>query len=114
MQTDFNYLREVVNSLSHNVLDPSRDYLFETRLVRLLRNRDLSHIGELVEQLRGQHDTALERAVAEAMTINETSFFRDGRPFELLRTELLAPIIEARRGARTLRLWSGACSTGAE
>src|ERR1700743_351636 len=114
MQTDFNYLREVVNSLSHNVLDPSRDYLFETRLVRLLRNREMSHIGELVEQLRGQHDTALERAVAEAMTINETSFFRDGRPFELLRTELLPALIERRLSTRKLRFWSAACSSGQE
>src|SRR3984957_10825651 len=114
MQADFNYLREVVNSLSHNVLDPSRDYLFETRLAQLLRNRELSHIGELVEQLRRQRDAALERAVAEAMTINETSFFRDGRPFELLRTELLPALIESRRMTRTLRFWSAACSTGQE
>ena len=48
------------------------------------------------------------------MTINETSFFRDGRPFELLRTELLPPLIESRRNIRTLRFWSGACSTGQE
>jgi chemotaxis protein methyltransferase CheR len=114
MQADFNYLREMVNSLSHNVLDPSRDYLFETRLARLLRNRELSHIGELVDQLRGQRDAALERAVAEAMTINETSFFRDGRPFELLRTELLPSLIEKRMNTRKLRLWSAACSTGQE
>lgn len=48
------------------------------------------------------------------MTINETSFFRDGRPFELLRTELLPPLIESRRVGRVLRLWSAACSTGQE
>jgi chemotaxis protein methyltransferase CheR len=114
MQAHFNYLREMVNSLSHNVLDPSRDYLFETRLARLLRNREMSHIGELVEQLRRQRDAALERAVAEAMTINETSFFRDGRPFELLRKELLPGLIEKRMSTRKLRLWSAACSTGQE
>ena len=114
MQADFNYLREVVNSLSHNVLDPTRDYLFETRLARLLRNHEMSHIGELVEQLRAQRDAKLERAVAEAMTINETSFFRDGRPFELLRTELLPSLIEKRANTRRLRFWSAACSTGQE
>ena len=48
------------------------------------------------------------------MTINETSFFRDGRPFELLRTELLPKLIESRRSARGLRFWSAACSTGQE
>ena len=57
---------------------------------------------------------ALERAIAEAMTINETSFFRDGRPFDLLRTELLPKLLEARRLTRTLRFWSAACSTGQE
>ncbi len=114
MRADFNHLREVVNSLSHNVLDPSRDYLFETRLARLLRNHEMSHIGELVEQLRAQRDARLERAVAEAMTINETSFFRDGRPFELLRTELLPSLIEGRIHTRRLRFWSAACSTGQE
>src|SRR6202012_3077110 len=111
---DYAYLRQLVYEQSQNVLDPSRDYLFETRLARLLRNHGLTHMEELVQLLRIKRDPVLERQVAEAMTINETSFFRDGRPFELLRTELLAPIIEARRGARTLRLWSGACSTGAE
>ncbi len=48
------------------------------------------------------------------MTINETSFFRDTRPFELLRTELLPKLIEARRMQRRLRFWSAACSTGQE
>jgi chemotaxis protein methyltransferase CheR len=56
----------------------------------------------------------LERAVAEAMTVNETSFFRDGRPFELLRADLLPKLIEGRRLVRGLRFWSAACSTGQE
>jgi chemotaxis protein methyltransferase CheR len=67
-----------------------------------------------VRHLRVKKDPALERAIAEAMTINETSFFRDARPFELLRTELLPKLIEARRTARSLRYWSAACSTGQE
>ncbi len=113
-QPDLIYLREIVQSLSHNVLDPTRDYLFESRLARLLRNYEMSHIGELVERMRSRHDADLERAVAEAMTINETSFFRDGRPFELLRLELLPRLLEKRQQARRLRIWSAACSTGQE
>jgi chemotaxis protein methyltransferase CheR len=111
---DYNLLRKIVFSFSHNVLDPSADYLFDARLSRLLRNQGMSHIEELIQHLRCGPDPALERAIAEAMTINETSFFRDTRPFELLRTALLQPIIEARRACRVLRLWSAACSTGQE
>jgi chemotaxis protein methyltransferase CheR len=111
---NYGYLRQLVFGLSQNVLDPSRDYLFETRLTKLLRNQGMSRVDELVRHLRIRKDPALERAIAEAMTINETSFFRDTRPFELLRTELLPKLIEARRFARNLRFWSAACSTGQE
>ena len=110
----YNYLRDLVFSHSQNVLDPSRDYLFDTRLSKVLRNEGMTSIDELVHRLRGGRHPSLERAVAEAMTINETSFFRDARPFELLRMELLPGILEARRNRRTLRLWSAACSTGQE
>ena len=111
---DYGYLRQVVYGLSQNVLDPSRDYLFDTRLAKLLRNQGMSHLEELVQRLKMRKDPVLERAIAEAMTINETSFFRDGRPFELLKTELLPKLIEARRMNRSLRFWSAACSTGQE
>jgi len=111
---DYGYLRQIVFDISQNVLDPSRDYLFDTRLTKLLRNRGMNELDDLVRRLRMRRDSPLEREIAEAMTINETSFFRDTRPFELLRTELLPKIIEGRRGVRALRMWSAACSTGQE
>jgi chemotaxis protein methyltransferase CheR len=111
---DYGYLRSLVFSLSQNVLDPSRDYLFDTRLTKVLRNEGMSRLDELVHRLRTKKDPTLERAVAEAMTINETSFFRDTRPFELLRLELLPKLLDARRMQRNLRIWSAACSTGQE
>jgi chemotaxis protein methyltransferase CheR len=114
LNVDYPYLRQLVFGLSQNVLDPSRDYLFETRLTKVLRNQGLSHLDELVNLLKRRKDPLLERSIAEAMTINETSFFRDTRPFELLRTELLPKLIEARRHTRKLRFWSAACSTGQE
>jgi len=113
-EVDYGYLRQLVFGLSQNVLDPSRDYLFGTRLAKLLRNQGMTNLDELVRQLKHRKDPGLERAIAEAMTINETSFFRDSRPFELLRTELLPKLIEARRNTRSLRFWSAACSTGQE
>jgi len=111
---DYGYLRQLVFGLSQNVLDPSRDYLFETRLTKLLRNQGMTHLEELVQHLKLRRNPILERSIAEAMTINETSFFRDSRPFELLRTELLPKLIESRRTMRSLRFWSAACSTGQE
>jgi chemotaxis protein methyltransferase CheR len=111
---DYGYLRELVFGLSQNVLDPSRDYLFETRLNRVLRNQGMTHLEELVECLKERKNPVLERSIAEAMTINETSFFRDSRPFELLRTEVLPRLIETRRHVRSLRFWSAACSSGQE
>lgn len=111
---DYSYLRQLVFEQSQNVLDPSRDYLFETRLAKLLRNQGLTHMEELIQLLKLRRNPNLERAVAEAMTINETSFFRDGRPFEVLRVELLPKLIDSRRSSRMLRFWSAASSTGQE
>jgi chemotaxis protein methyltransferase CheR len=111
---DYGYLRELVFGLSQNVLDASRDYLFETRLSKLLRNQGMTSVEQLVRSLRARRDPEIEREIAEAMTINETSFFRDCRPFDLLRLELFPALIEARRPSRTLRIWSAASSTGQE
>lgn len=111
---DLSLLRQIVYEQTRNVLDPSRDYLFETRLSKLLRGQGIANLTDLVASLQMRRNPPLERAIAEAMTINETSFFRDSRPFELLRTELLSPLIESRRHTRSLRFWSAACSTGQE
>jgi chemotaxis protein methyltransferase CheR len=113
-ESPYAYLRNLVSGLSQNVLDSSRDYLFDTRLSKLLRNEGLNSLDELVWRLRSHRNPSLENAIAEAMTINETSFFRDVRPFDLLRNELLPQLIEARRHTRALRFWSAACSTGQE
>jgi chemotaxis protein methyltransferase CheR len=111
---DYGFLRQLVFGLSQNVLDPTRDYLFDTRLSKVLRNQGMFHLEELVRRLKLKRDPLLERSIAEAMTINETSFFRDSRPFELLRTDLLPKMIESRRTTRSLRFWSAASSTGQE
>ncbi len=112
--SDYGYLRQLVFNISQNVLDPSRDYLFDSRLTKVLRNQGMNHLGELIRLLQSRKDPKLEREIAEAMTINETSFFRDSRPFELLRNELLPPMLITRRQTRSLRFWSAACSSGQE
>src|SRR5271157_2082691 len=93
---DYEYLRQIVLSQSQNVHEPSRDYLFENRLTPVLRRHGMASLEELIHHLRLRKNPVIERAIAEAMTINETSFFRDGRPFDLLRVDLLPRLIEAR------------------
>ena len=111
---DFEYLRTVVMRNSGNQVDPSRDYLFESRLQGLLRNRGFDSLSQLVSALRSGPGAALERSVAEAMTINETSFFRDTPTFDYLRETLLPALIANRQPTRTLRFWSAASSSGQE
>jgi chemotaxis protein methyltransferase CheR len=111
---DYAYLRELVFQHSQNVLEPSNDHLFQSRLVGLLHRHGMSRLDELVHLLRAANSPELERAVADAMTINETSFFRDVRSFDLLRTEVLPKMIENRRAIKRLRFWSAASSTGQE
>ena len=111
---DYEYLRGLVMRHSGNQVDPSRDYLFESRLQGLLRHRGLASLSQLVTALRSSGGSNLERSVAEAMTINETSFFRDAPTFDYLRETLLPSLIEARRDIRTLRFWSAASSSGQE
>ena len=111
---DYEFLRAVVMRNSGNQVDPSRDYLFESRLQRLLRDRGMQSLSQLVSALRSGAGGTLERSVAEAMTINETSFFRDTATFDLLREELLPALIASRQMTRSLRFWSAASSSGQE
>ncbi len=111
---DYEYLRQLVLAQSANQIDSSRNTLFDTRLSPLARVAGVSDLGALVTMLRANEPAQLHRAVAEAMTINETSFFRDMRPFEAIRLTILPRLIRARAGAKRLRIWSAACSTGQE
>ena len=111
---DFAFLRSVVLEESSITLDASRDYLFASRLHRLLNDTGFGTLNRLVAALRQQPDSTIRRSIAEAMTINETSFFRDRAFFECLRLELLPALIRQRASCRHLRLWSAACSTGQE
>ena len=111
---EFDFLRGLVRERSAIVLEPGKEYLVESRLVPLVRDRQLASIPALVSALRAQPRGELERAVVEAMTTNETSFFRDHHPFEALRTRLLPELVAARGAERRLRFWSCACSSGQE
>jgi chemotaxis protein methyltransferase CheR len=112
--SDYAYLRQLVLAESANLIDPSRNALFETRLTPIARMAGASTLEDFVNLLRVDRTPQLHRAVAEAMTINETSFFRDGKPFEVLRETILPRLIEKNAVQRRLRIWSAASSTGQE
>jgi len=113
--SDYAFLRELVLTQSANLIDPSRNALFETRLTPLARQAGAADLKDLVNILRVEdQEDHLHRAVAEAMTINETSFFRDVKPFDVLRHCVIPKLIEARQDQRKLRIWSAAASNGQE
>jgi chemotaxis protein methyltransferase CheR len=112
--SDYDYLRQLVLSRSANLIDPARNALFETRLKPIARIAGASNLEDLVSILRTDQPTHLHRAVTEAMTINETSFFRDRGMFDVLREAVLPRLVETNAAARRLRIWSAACSTGQE
>jgi chemotaxis protein methyltransferase CheR len=110
----FQYVQELVQRRSAIALEAGKDYLVESRLLPLAKAQGLSSVQELVRRLKSQPEGPLHAQVVEAMTTNETSFFRDVHPFEVLRTVVLPELIAARAEQRRLRLWSAACSTGQE
>ena len=112
--SDYAYLRELVLDQSANLIDPSRNALFDTRLTPIARMAGASNLEDLVDLLRSARPAHLHREVAEAMTVNETSFFRDMHPFEMLREVIVPNLMKQRREERRLRIWSAASSTGQE
>jgi chemotaxis protein methyltransferase CheR len=103
-----------VETESANLISPARNAQFEMRLEPVARLAGAATVEDLVGLLRVDRKPQLHRAVAEAMTVNETSFFRDGGPFEALRETILPQLIERNAATRKLRIWSAACSTGQE
>jgi chemotaxis protein methyltransferase CheR len=109
---DYRAFQAYLEELSGILLGENKQYLVHSRLHRLLREHAIGDLGELVRRLRREPRSALGLRVVEAMTTNETFWFRDGHPFDLLMHTVL-PAYVARR-ARSLRIWSAACSSGQE
>jgi chemotaxis protein methyltransferase CheR len=110
----FAYVRALVRERSGQVLGDDKSYLAETRLMHLARRHGCGSVGELVERLRARPDSHLQQEVVEAMLITESSFFRDGGPFEVLRRVVLPELVRARAAERRLRFWSAGCAAGQE
>ena len=111
---EFDHLRAFLKARSGLALGPEKRYLVESRLAPVCQRHGLQGLAELVSCLRRAGDPALESAVIEAMTTNETFFFRDRAPFELFRDVLLPRCLARRDGSRRIRIWCAAASTGQE
>lgn len=110
---DFEYLRKLLKERSGLDLAADKQYLVESRLTPLARKAGFSGIGDLVQKMKNGA-AALTVDVVEAMTTNETFFFRDKTPFDHLRETVIPALVEARAARRNLRIWCAAGSTGQE
>ena len=110
---EYDFLRKLLKERSGLDLSPDKQYLVESRLIPLARKAGLADIAELVQKIRTGAG-ALTSDVVEAMTTNETFFFRDKIPFDHLRQTILPALVQARANRRSLRIWCAAASTGQE
>lgn len=113
-QTDLDFVRELVRERSAIVIDASKTYLIESRLDPVARQQGIGSLGELIALLRTERYGPLQDLVVDAMTTNETSFYRDIGLWRALETVLVPQLIERRQTANTLTIWSAACSSGQE
>jgi len=109
----FTWLAEFLKARSGLVLGEDKGYLLQGRLAAIARQEGCAGLEALVARLQGAPNGLLAAAVVEAMTTNESFFFRDGTPFEHFR-EALPRLCAARPPGAPLRIWSAACSTGQE
>jgi chemotaxis protein methyltransferase CheR len=110
---DYEYLRKLLKERSGLDLSADKQYLLESRLLPLARKAGLSGIPDLVQKLQGG-SSALITSVVEAMTTNETFFFRDKVPFDHFRDTIMPEVLKARAARRSVRIWCAAGSTGQE
>jgi chemotaxis protein methyltransferase CheR len=111
---DYDYLRKCLKERSGLVLSADKQYLVESRLLPVARKAALANLGELVTALKIAHEPSLMTAVVEAMTTNESFFFRDKVPFEHFRQTILPALLAARKNSRIIRIWCAAAACGQE
>jgi len=111
---DYDFLRKCLKARSGLVLSADKQYLVESRLLPVARKAGIASLGDLVAALKIAPADALMIAVVEAMTTNESFFFRDKTPFDHFRETIMPALLAARRTSRSIRIWCAAASTGQE
>jgi len=110
----FNYISKIVYENSAIVLSKGKEYLVESRLSPVVAQNNFSSIDEYVDRLKSTPFSDLHKELIEAMTTNETSFFRDIHPFEAIKKSILPELQARRSAANKIYVWCGACSSGQE
>ncbi|GAA1794890.1 protein-glutamate O-methyltransferase CheR [Planosporangium flavigriseum] len=111
---EFTYVSDLVRRHSAIVLETGKEYLVEARLLPLAREAGLSSVSEFVSRAQQLPGPDTHEKIVDALTTNETSWFRDNEPFQALTTKVLPDLLPTRSANRTLRIWSAACSSGQE
>jgi len=112
--SDFEFLSSLLYKQSGLVLTPDKGYLLETRLQPVARSHGLNSIEQIVSTLKTRRDEKLVASITDAMTTNESLFFRDRTPFDQFKTVVLPSLLQSRAAKKTIRIWSAACSSGQE
>jgi len=113
-KSDFEFICDLVRAKSGIVLEAGKEYLVEARLAALIRQQKIESLELLVSRLRSNSADPIQRLTVEAMTTNETSFFRDQTPFEALKKQVLPALLASRAATKSLNIWCAASSTGQE
>ena len=112
--TSFDFVCKLVLQRSAIVLESNKAYLVESRLTPVVQQHGLASIDDLVAKLRCSNDSPLHKDVVDALTTNETSFFRDAHPFDGLRKVIIPEMIIKRAARKSINIWCAAASTGQE
>jgi len=110
---DYEYLRKLLKDHSGLDLSTDKQYLIESRLLPLARKAGLAGLPDLVQKMKSGSNNLVAQVV-EAMTTNETFFFRDKVPFDHFREKIMPELVQARANRKTIRIWCAAGSTGQE
>jgi chemotaxis protein methyltransferase CheR len=113
-QSDFDFIAGLLKQTSGLVLTPEKAYLLESRLMPVARKFGFENLDNLVESVRKDRSKNLVDEITDAMTTNESLFFRDGTPFEQFRAVIMPRLLQLRSGTKTIRIWSSASSSGQE
>lgn len=111
---DFEHLARTLKDQSGLVVTPEKAYLLENRLQPVARKWGMETLDDLVVAVRTRADRKMIKDVVDAMTTNESLFFRDMKPFDNLRDIILPELMKARAASKKIRIWSAACSSGQE